>query len=155
MRTLIRRNGENPMLVPSTFSGLVDELVNGSGLSKIFGDELLNTDFFNAYPPVNIQETKDAYHLELVAPGKEKADFKIALDGKILTISSEKKEEKTEEGRNQLRKEFSFRSFKRTFTVDDSIDSTKITAKYEKGVLHVTLPKKEEKIEAAKDIEIA
>lgn len=141
-------------LVPSTFTGWVDELVNGSGLSKIFNDDLQQADFYRAYPPVNIHETKEAYLLDIAAPGKEKADFKINLDGKVLTVSSEKKEEKTEEGKSQIRKEFSFRSFKRSFTVDETIDSNKIAAKYENGVLKLTLPKKEEKIESAKDIAI-
>jgi HSP20 family protein len=95
--------------------------------------------------PVNIFENDQQYSLELVAPGFEKADFNVKLEKNLLTISAEKKEEAARpENEKPVRKEFSFRSFSRSFTVDDKIDAAKIAAKYENGVLLVTLPKKEE-----------
>jgi HSP20 family protein len=106
------------------------------------------------FPPVNIHETSDAYHLELSAPGRSKEDFKLAVDNGQLTISFEKKEDTKTEDYKTVRKEFSFRSFKRNFTLDDKIDSNGIQAKYENGVLKVLLPKKEQVKESTKQITI-
>jgi HSP20 family protein len=106
------------------------------------------------FPPVNIHETSDAYHLELSAPGRGKEDFKLAVDNGQLTISFEKKEDTKTEDYKTVRKEFSFRSFKRSFTLDDKIDSNSIQAKYENGVLKVLLPKKEQVKESTKQITI-
>lgn len=106
------------------------------------------------FPPVNIHETADAYHLELSAPGRSKEDFKIAVDNGQLTISFEKKEETKTEEYKTVRKEFSFRSFKRSFNLDDKIDSNGIQAKYDNGVLKLLLPKKEQVKDATKEITI-
>jgi len=94
--------------------------------------------------PVNIRESEKAWTLELVAPGFEKSDFQIKLENNLLTISAEKKEENKQEQEKLVRKEFAFRSFSRSFTVDEKIDAASITAKYENGVLVVSLPRKEE-----------
>lgn len=106
------------------------------------------------YPPVNIQETEDNFKLEIVAPGMDKADFKIKTEGDILTISAEKKEEKKEDSEKHIRREYSYRSFKRSFTLDDDIDQENVAASYENGVLQLTLPKKEEKIVKPKEIAV-
>jgi HSP20 family protein len=106
------------------------------------------------FPPVNINETKDAFHLELSAPGRSKEDFKLGLDNGLLTISFEKKEENKTEDYKTVRKEFSFKSFKRSFNLDDQIDSNGIQAKYENGVLKLYLPKKEQVKESTKEITI-
>ncbi len=103
---------------------------------------------------MNIQETTDAYHLELSAPGRSKEDFKLSLENGQLIISFEKKEETRTEEYKTIRKEFSFRSFKRSFNLDDRINSAGIQAKYENGVLKLLLPKKEEKKESAKQITV-
>jgi len=143
--TLVKVN--NPL--NKSFDGLMNELFNE--LPVNFGKSL-REDVLH-FPPVNIVEKTDAYHIELAAPGMEKADFNIKLDGKLLTISSEKKTEKNEENEKMIRKEFSYKSFKRSFTVDEKIDGTNITAKYENGILKLELPKKEE-VKNAKDITI-
>ena len=106
------------------------------------------------FPPANIVEKNDLYQIALAAPGKVKADFIIKLDGKILTISAEKKTEAATENEKMIRKEFGYKSFKRSFTLDEKIDATNITAKYENGILTVELPKKEEVKNVAKDIVI-
>ena len=98
----------------------------------------------NGRAPVNIRETADAYTLDVVAPGFDNADFGIKLEKNLLTISAEKKDEVKSEGQKVVRQEYHFRSITRSFTVDDKIDAGKISAKYENGVLLVTLPKKEE-----------
>ncbi len=109
--------------------------------------------------PVNVKETATGYELELVAPGFEKTDFTISLDKNLLTIGAEKKNEVMEdnltpENEKWIRREYSFRSFKRTFTVDEAIDATKIAANYINGVLTVGLPKKEEVKPAATTITV-
>ena len=107
-----------------------------------------------AFPPVNIHETAEAYHLELSAPGRNKEDFKISVDNGQLTIGFESKEETKSEEYKTIRKEFSFRSFKRSFNLEDRIDAGGIQAKYENGVLKLYLPKKAEVKESAKQISI-
>ncbi len=104
--------------------------------------------------PVNVKESATGYQIELVAPGFEKTDFRIDLEKDLLTISGEKKEELKEENEKLLRKEFQFRSFKRTFTIDEKIDATGIEANYVNGILLVNLPKKAVLKPEAKQIEI-
>ncbi len=134
-----------------TFSSLVDDIFNGKFINRDFA----TSDFFGQQAPVNILENKDSYVIDVVAPGFDKGDFKINLDKQTLTLSAEKKTEQAAEGDKQIRREFSFRSFSRSFTVDENIDADKINAKYENGVLKVTLPKKEAKQETAKEITVA
>ena len=95
--------------------------------------------------PVNIMETDKSYELHVVAAGLKKEDFKLNIDRNILNISFEQKEENKEQPQEGkwLRKEYRMRSFKRSFTLNDKIDATKISAKYADGILNITLPKKE------------
>ncbi|MFA0961180.1 Hsp20/alpha crystallin family protein [Roseivirga sp. BDSF3-8] len=95
-------------------------------------------------PAVNIKEDDDGFTVEMAAPGMKKDDFKIDLENNLLTIASEKKEEKKEDKGKYSRKEFSYCSFQRAFTLPDSADNDKIGAKYENGVLFISIPKKEE-----------
>jgi HSP20 family protein len=106
------------------------------------------------FPPVNIAETNDAYHLEVNVPGRNKEDFKINVDNGTLTVSYEKKEEAKNDDVKSVRREFSFQSFKRSFSLDDKVDAAAIQAKYENGLLKLYLPKKAEVKEAAKQIAI-
>ncbi len=144
--TLVRTH--NPF--GKSFDGLMNELFNElpSTLGKTFREDVW------AFPPVNITELNDVYQVQLSAPGYDKADFNLKLDGNLLTISAEKKTENKVENEKVIRKEFSAKSFKRSFTVDDKIDGGNIAAKYENGILFVTLPKKEEVKAAAKEIAI-
>ncbi|ATL47890.1 heat-shock protein Hsp20 [Chitinophaga caeni] len=136
-----------------SFNGLFNDLFGNHPLNRFWNEDA--NQFFSALPPVNIVESKDAYKLDVVAPGFEKSDFKINLEGDQLTISVEKKENAIQEGDKQVRREFSFKSFKRSFSLDESVDIEKINAKYENGVLALVLPKKEEKQVANKEITIA
>lgn len=106
------------------------------------------------FPPVNIAETSDAYHLELNVPGRAKDDFKIQLEKGLLTISYEKKEEAKQEGVKSIRREFEYQSFKRSFSLDEKVETAAIQAKYENGLLKLLLPKKAEIKEPAKQIAI-
>lgn len=118
-----------------------------------FGKKLSNDVF--GFPPVNITENATAYHLDIVAPGMNKADFNVKLDGNLLTISAEKKDETKYENAKLIRREFTYKSFSRSFTLDEKIDAANIAAKYENGVLKLELPKKEETKALAKEITIA
>ena len=106
------------------------------------------------FPPVNISETKDLYELEFNVPGRNKEDFKITVDKNILTVSFDKKEESNNENKKQIKKEFSLQPFKRSFTLDEKIVSENIAAKYENGLLVLSLPKKEEVKVEAKQISV-
>src|SRR6185503_2467079 len=95
-------------------------------------------------PAVNITEHPDEFRLSLAAPGMKKEDFKIDVDGNILTISSEKEENKEDKNKKFTRKEYSYSSFSRSFSLPEEIKQEKINAKYEDGVLKISLPRKEE-----------
>lgn len=114
----------------------------------------LNREFNMNVPPVNIQETKDAYELDVIAPGLNKEDFKVNVEKGLLTISYQKEQTTENNDVKTHRKEFSFSSFKRSFTVDDKINADGITARYENGVLKLSLPKKEEVKVSPKEITI-
>ena len=135
-----------------SFGGLVEDIFNHNGFSRFLKDDAHTNDFYGAYPPVNITENKEGYQVDLQVPGLSKEDFKINLENKVLTISAEKAAETKDENQKQLRREFSFRSFKRSFTLNEQVDAEKIQAKYENGILKLQLAKKEKVQDAAKAI---
>ncbi|PIF00259.1 MAG: molecular chaperone Hsp20 [Maribacter sp.] len=94
-------------------------------------------------PAVNIKENEKDFELELAAPGRKKEDFKIEVDENLLTISSETSHEENEETENYTRKEFSFSSFRRAFTLPETVDEENIKATYDNGILKFNLPKRE------------
>jgi HSP20 family protein len=96
-------------------------------------------------PSVNIMESAEDFEVEVAAPGLAKNDFKIELNHDLLTISSEKEiDNETNDGKSFTLREFSYQSFSRSFTLPNIVDSEKIAAKYESGILRITIPKKEE-----------
>lgn len=105
-------------------------------------------------PAVNITEHDGEYKVSLAAPGMKKDDFKIDVDGNLLTISSEKEEKKEEKDKKFTRKEYNYSSFSRSFTLPDEIIKDKIEAKYEDGVLNISLPRKEEVKKLSKHIAV-
>ena len=117
-------------------------------LGNIFESEIptfLNNEWLkNVSPSVNIKDTKDAYNIEVAAPGFAKENFNVKVEEGILTISAEENDEKLEEGERFTRKEFAYTSFKRSFTLPKTIVADKIAATYEAGILKVSLPKVEE-----------
>ncbi len=129
---------------------------------RFFNNELMDWNMSNfsgpnsTLPAVNVHETDDDYILEVAAPGMSKKDFKINYQNNTLTISSEKQEEKEDKNNNYSRKEFSYQSFQRSFTVPGNvIDSEKISATYADGILNVKIPKREEvKPKPAREIKI-
>ena len=103
-------------------------------------------------PALDISETEDAVLVKAEVPGIEPSDIEISLSGDTLTIKGEKKEEREEKDKSYHRVERSYGSFARTIRIPSSVDPDKIEAKYDKGVLAVTMPKKEE--EKGKKIDI-
>ena len=134
-----------------TLNNLVDNLF--AELPVLFKQDFNQTGM-QGFVPVNVKETADSYILDIVAPGFEKTDFKINLDQKLLTISAEKSKAEKETTDKQIRNEYKFRSFKRSFTIDEKTDATKIEASYINGVLTLNLPKKVEVKQAATTITI-
>jgi len=107
-------------------------------------------------PAVNIIESKDDYRIEVVAPGLDKADFRINVENNVLTISAEKEVKQEDKEEHFMRREFNYASFSRSFTLPESMDSEKISAKHKDGVLNVVIPKKEEaKEKPARTIKIS
>ncbi len=127
-------------------------------------DKFLSDDFSSfqtGSPAVNILEKEKSYSIELMAPGLSKSDFKIELDSNLLSISFQKSEVKSEENTTEtepkekfIKKEFSIRSFKRTFTVNEQLNVDEISARYENGILFVEIPKIETKEKEVKTISI-
>ncbi|HVS98633.1 MAG TPA: Hsp20/alpha crystallin family protein [Puia sp.] len=100
-------------------------------------------------PAVNISENKERFEVTLAAPGMKKEDFNIDVDGNTLTISAETKEEKELKDDRYTRKEYSYSSFSRSFSLPDGVNKDKIDAGYENGILKLSLPKTEEAKKAA------
>jgi len=138
---LVKRNAHSN----GTFPSVMDEF---------FKDMLGGTQFTQKIvPPVNIRETEESYAVELMAPGMKKEDFNIELDNELLTISAEiKSENNTEEKGKFTRREFSYSSFKRTFTLPETVKEDGINASYENGILSIALPKKEEALPKPKRV---
>ena len=126
-------------------------------------NEILRPDWFggvdnfkDSVPAANIKETETEFLLELAIPGRKKEDFNVEIDNDILTISSEVKNEENKEDEGYTRREFTFSSFKRVFSLPETISLDKINATYEDGILKFVLPKKEEALPKPKRlIEIA
>ena len=144
--TFLKVNGAP---VKKTYGSFFDELLNDW---STFGSDNAVSKWSNV--PVNIHQTKDAYHLEVSAPGLKKEDIKINIEEGLLSISYEKKEETQSDEYKTVRREFSYNSFKRSFTLGDKIDAAGIQGKYEDGVLKVLLPKKPEAQAVSKQIDI-
>lgn len=125
-------------------------------MENFFNENFLSGEFSNFVPAVNVLEDENVFNVELSAPGFKKEDFKIELDNKTLTISAEHEEQKEEKkSKTFRRKEFNFGSFRRTFSLPETVNEEKIDAKYESGVLTLTLPKKEEaKAKPLKEIKV-
>lgn len=110
----------------------------------------------NTSPAVNILESDDLFRIEVAAPGIAREDFNINLENDILTISSEQKEDKEDNDRRYMRREFSYNAFKRSFKLTETIDVENIRASHDSGILTIELPKKEEALsKAPRQISIA
>lgn len=132
-KALIRKND----FFPSVFEDFFKPWNEMAGINGLWGKTL-------TMPAVNITEDKDFYKICVAAPGLEKKDFNIDVEGNMLTVSSEKEEKKEEKNERITRSEYNYSSFSRSFTLPDTVMTEKIEAVYEGGELKVMLPKKEE-----------
>jgi len=134
-------------------SDVVNPYVN-SIFDNLFNDSFISDRLVTRVPAVNIAETQEAYKIELAAPGLQKSDFKINVDKNLITISVEKQEESEVEEKLYSKREFSYTSFTRSFSLPETVDYNNIDAKYADGVLTVTVGKKEEAIIAKRLIDV-
>ena len=148
--TLMKRTQNWYPTVPSFF----DKFFEGN-LMDWNNSNYSSTD--TTLPAVNVKENDDAFMIEVAAPGMTKEDFKVNYDNGKLTISSERKNEKNNEGENYTRREFSYQSFQRSFTVPENVvNGDKIGASYKDGILIISLPKREEvKPKPSREIKIS
>ena len=133
--TLVKFNNGHKAQLANPFLNDVYSLLNNS---------VLNEKFTFGTPAVNIAETENQFEVELAVPGLKKEDFKINLEKNVLNISADKKVENIEEGKKYSKREYSFNSFTRSFTLPESADHSKIEADYTDGILTLTIAKKEE-----------
>lgn len=130
------------------FGGLFQEFLN-QGLADFVGaDSVLHQ------PGVNVLETPDAYRVEIAAPGFEKQHFSISVEGNQLTVSANKEASTEQNEERFMRREFHYASFKRSFNLPESVNQNAVAAVYSNGILHVTLPKKDEAKPVVKTVEI-
>ncbi|MDX2173622.1 MAG: Hsp20/alpha crystallin family protein [Bacteroidota bacterium] len=124
-------------------------------LSDFFDDKWLKTRFPNGEwtPAVNVIDNENNYEIEVAAPGIKKEDFKVTVEKGLLTISGQTESETEEKKKNYTRKEFSSKSFTRSFTIPENIKDEDVNAKYDHGVLKLTL--KKSVLEAPKKKEIS
>ena len=143
-KSLIKTNESRPSVFEDFFKPW-NEWVSGG----IFGKPV-------NMPAVNITENKDDYRVSVAAPGLNKNDFKIDVEGNMLTISSEKEVTKDDNDARYTRREYSYSSFTRSFFLPEEVNQEKIEATYADGILNVMLPKKEEakKLAVSKHIAI-
>ena len=119
---------------------------------SVFGKSLFNDG--GDLPAVNIKENENNFEIEVAAPGYQKQDFKVDIVNGMLTISAENKNEQQENKENYTRREFSYSTFTRSFTLPETVKQEDVKAKYENGLLHLTLQKSEKAPEQKKMISI-
>lgn len=153
--SIIKRNNGSVPAPVRTLNNWADQLLQDN-LNRFFNDDFWGFRGLDqqVQVPVNLRETGTAYEMSVVAPGLRKENFKLDVNNELLSISYEQKEEAENKTDGWLRNEYRMQSFRRSFTLDDSVDVNKITAAYDNGILHLTLPKKETARKLSKTIEV-
>jgi HSP20 family protein len=121
---------------------------------SIFNDSFFNDRLTSRVPAVNISESENNFHVELAAPGLKKEDFKLSLDRNQLSVSVETSMENEDTQKNYSKREYSYCSFVRSFTLPDSADDNKIEAAYQDGILRIDIAKREEAKMVGRQIDI-
>jgi HSP20 family protein len=137
---------------------------NNDPVFPVVFNRFFNDDFDNYFtkrdcgcmPATNVVENDKSFEIEFAIPGMNREDIKINVENDVLTVSSEKEAKKEEKDKNYTRKEFSYSSFSRSFTLPETVDADQINARLENGILKVDLPKKEEaKSKLSKEIKVS
>lgn len=132
MLPLIKQNRNMPNLFDDFFG-------------RNFWNDVFEKPEWSSSPAVNVYEHKEDFEIEVAAPGLDKKDFHIDLKDNVLTVSSQKKEQKEEkDGEKVVFSEFNYSSFSRSFRLPEGVDANKIKAKHKDGILTILLPKREE-----------
>jgi HSP20 family protein len=159
MSNMVKRDNSAMSASPATrpFGSLVSSLL-GQDMSRWLDDDFwgISQRMTPGTVPVNIRETDKTYEVEVMAPGLKKSDFHVSLDGKQLRVSFEHKEERKEGDKQEgyLRQEYRHQSFSRSFMLDDTVDANQISATYTDGILHLTVPKKEDAQRVTRTVEV-
>jgi HSP20 family protein len=146
MNTVVKVPGNGDLMKANSTANLpgwsnwIEEFFNRE-LPSVFAQNF-NTGI--TLPRVNITETADDFLVEMAVPGLQKSDFQIDIEKQVLCISSSLEVSEEQEGENYSRREFGYGSFKRSFTLPETVDDSKIKANYKGGILSIHLPKKEE-----------
>jgi len=135
--TLVRYN-KNRGYAPTSVNGLLDKFFNDSNFD--------NTQVENFSPKVDVLESDKTYELHFAVPGFDKKSFGIDIEQNVLTVSGERKMEELGEDEKFTSIQTQYGAFKKTFTLLDTIDRTKVDAAYSEGILKITLPKDEVKV---------
>lgn len=136
--SLIRYNSSVNDFVPTSFNNLIDRFFN-ENLSRTGGAA------YSFVPRVDIVEHDKAYEIHVAAPGMQKDDFKLDLNDNYLTVSGERKFTKEQNDKNFHSIETQYGTFNRSFALPENADASKINAKYNNGILEITVPKDEKK----------
>jgi HSP20 family protein len=132
--SIIRYNAND--FVPTSFSNLVD---------RFFNDSMVRSGGSAFVPKVDVLENEQAFEIHFAVPGLNKEDFNIELKDNYLTVSGERKLSNEKKDKNYHSIETSYGSFSRAFSLPENVDASKINAKYDKGILELTIPKDEKK----------
>lgn len=158
MATVAKTNGNGKAtrsLFPAfpNFRSLMDSFWDSD---NFFGRDFFNDDFFRRAwtPAVNIKDNNKSYEIEVAAPGLKKADFNVSIENGVLSINAEREETKEEKEDNFTRREFNYNRFERTFSLPENAKEDSTKARYDKGVLKITLAKTPSKKTSAKKIAI-
>lgn len=141
---------------PASFGSVVNEIFQNN-LARFFDDEFWGgrLPVSRQQVPVNVRQTNTTYEMELIAPGLSKQDFHLQVAGDTLTVSFEHKEEHEKNGDDGwLKREYHQQSFSRSFNLDDRVDAEKLSARYENGILYISLPKNEKSRKISRTITV-
>lgn len=141
MRTLTRWEPINDISNLSQRMDRMFEELMGRGLRRLAEDDRVRGSWS---PAVNILEKKDAIVITADLPGLKAEDVDVTVDNGVLTIRGERRLEEASEGETYHRVERVYGVFERTFTLPNSVDVSRIDAKFRNGEMVVTLPKREE-----------
>lgn len=112
--------------------------------SDLFEKDFFSNKFASNLPAVNIKEDDKEFKVEVAVPGLKKNDFKITTENGMINISAEREDTKEEKEGNYTRKEYNYNSFSRSFLLPEDVKDEDIKAKYEDGILKLSIPKKPE-----------